>query len=184
MRISGELINTADNNPDCVQKFINTCFLYDPQCKQQSSLWKSPLPLAAMKFWPDSPKGKEMSEIFFDWQGIVFTLSLLLRVLQSTWRDTKCCLSTYGRHFPQSDQKCGQPQSGYSCMTMPRHIGQCLCSSKSSNHQAWYCSSSPPTILSQSWTMQFMSFSRWRTTRRMQRDVNGFKICVAEGCTW
>jgi hypothetical protein len=66
MRINDKLITTAANDLDFLLIIITDdeawCFLYDPQSKQQSFMWK--LPVATTE--------REIGgSLFFDWQGFV-----------------------------------------------------------------------------------------------------------------
>ena len=75
--ICGDLINSADNDPTFLNRIITGdetwCFLYDPQQKQQSITWKTPVSPRQKKPRQDKSKGKVMLELFFDSTGIVHT---------------------------------------------------------------------------------------------------------------
>ena len=65
-----DLISSADNDPTFLNRIITGdetwCFLYDPQLKRQSAIWKTP-----GKRRQDRSKDKVMLELFFDSNGIV-----------------------------------------------------------------------------------------------------------------
>jgi hypothetical protein len=78
------------------------------------SMWKSQLLPGAMNFKRDCSKGKVILEVFCDWRSIRHHES----IPEGAMINKKRCSHIYGRQFTWSIQKCGQPNLGYSRVTM------------------------------------------------------------------
>ena len=67
--ICGDLISSADDDPTFLNRIITGdetwCFLYDPQLKRQSAIWKTPVSPRQKIPRQDRSKGKVMLELVF-----------------------------------------------------------------------------------------------------------------------